>query len=119
MFRWRCADFLYLVVEDGIFADAEIPAGWGLLVRVGTELRLLRSPVALDSEEVQRLALLESIALAATRAVAKAAGLTVDWAPRSRRNESEAQFDLPCDSSENTAAVDESRRVQAGTRREW
>jgi hypothetical protein len=27
MFRYRCADFLYLVVEDGIFAEAEIPAG--------------------------------------------------------------------------------------------
>src|SRR5262249_1947752 len=33
MFRNRCADFLYLVVEDGIFAEAEIPAGWGLLIR--------------------------------------------------------------------------------------
>jgi len=29
MFRYRCADFLYLVVEDGIFAEAEVPAGGG------------------------------------------------------------------------------------------
>lgn len=75
MFRWRCADFLYLVVEDGIFAAAEIPAGWGLLMRVGTELRLIRAPVALDAEEAQRLALLESIALAATRPELRAAGV--------------------------------------------
>jgi hypothetical protein len=74
MFRWRCADFLYLVVEDGIFAEAEVPAGWGLLVRVGAELRLARVPVKLDSAEAQRLALLESIALAATRAAVRAAG---------------------------------------------
>ncbi len=26
MFRYRCADALYLVIEDGIFAEAEIPA---------------------------------------------------------------------------------------------
>src|SRR4051812_17764513 len=37
MFRYRCADFLYLVVEDGIFAEAEIPAGWGLLIRCTDE----------------------------------------------------------------------------------
>lgn len=73
MFRWRCADFLYLVVENGIFAEAEIPAGWGLLVRIGTELRLARPPVALDPSETQRLALLESIAIAATRPGMRAA----------------------------------------------
>ena len=76
MFRWRCADFLYLVVEDGIFAEAEIPAGWGLLVRGGDELRLARAPVALNAAEAQRLALLESIAMAAARTAAKAVGLT-------------------------------------------
>lgn len=66
MFRYQCADYLYLVVEDGIFAEAEIPAGWGLLVRRGEELRLGRPPVALEPGPEQRLALLESIAVAAT-----------------------------------------------------
>ena len=75
MFRWRCADFLYLVVEEGIFAEAEIPAGWGLLMRVGTELSLVRAPVALEAEEAQRLALLESIALAATLRELRSAGV--------------------------------------------
>lgn len=67
MLRYRSADFLYLVVEDDIFAEAEIPAGWGLLVRVGEALELRRPPVALDAGEVQRRALLEAIALKATR----------------------------------------------------
>lgn len=67
MFRYRCADVLYLVAEDGIFAAAEIPAGWGLLVRRGEALELARPPVALDSSPAQRLALLESLALAVAR----------------------------------------------------
>lgn len=67
MFRYRCADFLYLVVEENIFAEAEIPAGWGLLVRTGDALRLVRSPAFLNAAEMQRVALLECIALAATR----------------------------------------------------
>lgn len=68
MLRYQSADFLYLVVEDDIYADAEIPAGWGLLVRKGDELELRRRPVALEAGEGQRRALLEAIALRATRA---------------------------------------------------
>jgi hypothetical protein len=67
MFRYRCADFLYLVVEDGIFAEDEIPVGWGLLRRRGDVLETARPPVALDAAPEQRLALLENIALAAGR----------------------------------------------------
>ena len=74
MFRYRCADFLYLVAEDGIFAEAEIPAGWGLLVRRGGELALARPPVALDAAPEQRVRLLEMIAVSATRAGAATAG---------------------------------------------
>lgn len=66
MRRYRCADFLYLVVEDDIYAEAEIPAGWGLLVQRDDGLHLQRRPLALDAEAVQRQALLEAIALAAT-----------------------------------------------------
>ena len=72
MFRYRCADFLYLVVEENIFAEAEIPAGWGLLVRRGESLVLARPPVSLETAEAQRLALLENIAVVATRAGAAA-----------------------------------------------
>ena len=77
MFRYRCADFLYLVVEDAIFAEAEIPAGWGLLVRRGDALQLARPPANLDATMEQRRALLESIALAGTRAVNQAAGVVL------------------------------------------
>jgi hypothetical protein len=93
MFRYRCADLLYLVVEDGIFAEAEIPAGWGLLVRtvrvtdegVSEELRLARAPADLDALPQQRAELLEMIALAGTRAVNRAAGVVLappDWTSR-------------------------------------
>lgn len=74
MFRYRCADVLYLVVEEDIFAEAEVPAGWGLLVRRGAELELARRPVDLAAAADQRAAGLESIALAGTRAVVRAAG---------------------------------------------
>lgn len=69
MFRYRCADFLYLVVEDNIFAAAEVPAGWGLLVRTGDTMTLARPPARLDPTPAQRHALLESIAMAGTRAL--------------------------------------------------
>jgi hypothetical protein len=65
--RWRAADYFYLVSEAGIFAEAEIPAGWGLLVRSGDTLALARRPVWTEPAPEQRVALLEAIALAATR----------------------------------------------------
>ena len=68
MLGYQSADFLYLVVEDDIYAEAEIPAGWGLLVRRGEQLDLKRKPAALDAGETQRRALLEAIALRAPRA---------------------------------------------------
>jgi len=77
MFRHRCADFLYLVAEENIFAEAEIPAGWGLLVRRGGALELARRPAWTESAAEARLALLEHIALAATRAVNHTAGVTL------------------------------------------
>ncbi|MBT5902901.1 MAG: hypothetical protein HOH58_12425 [Opitutaceae bacterium] len=67
MLRYQSADFLYLVVEDDIYADAEIPAGWGLLVRRGEGLELRSKPTALDAGDMQRRNLLEAIALRASR----------------------------------------------------
>lgn len=77
MFRYRCADVLYLVVEEGIFAPAELPAGWGVLQRRGEELELTRPPVLLGAAPEQRRGLLEAIALAGTRAVNRAAGIVL------------------------------------------
>jgi hypothetical protein len=85
MFRYHCADFLYLVVEENIFAESEIPAGWGLLIRgsggdaPGSELRLARAPAKLEPAAEQRAALLEMIAVAGTRAVNRAAGVLRTW----------------------------------------
>ncbi len=67
LWRWRAADYFYLVSEEGIFAEAEVPAGWGLLVRQGEGLALIRRPVWTEASEAQRVALLENIALVATR----------------------------------------------------
>lgn len=82
LFRYRCADFLHLVAEENIFAEAEVPAGWGLLVRRGDTLHLARRPAQLDAADAQRAALLENIALAATRAVNRAAGVELPPSPR-------------------------------------
>ena len=68
-------------MEEGIFAEAEIPAGWGLLVRNGDALRLARSPVTLDASVDQRGGLLEMIAMAGTRAMNRAAGVVLPPSP--------------------------------------
>jgi hypothetical protein len=74
LFRWRTADLFYLVSEPGIFAVAEVPAGWGLLVRDGDRLLLERRPVEVDSGQEARDRLLRAVALAGTRATAKTLG---------------------------------------------
>jgi len=67
--RYAAADALYLVVEDGIFAEAEIPAGWGLLVRAGDQLQPVRPPLRLHPAPESRVALLENIAAVACRSL--------------------------------------------------
>lgn len=79
LFRWRAADYLYLVSEDGIFAEAEVPAGWDLLVRRGAALELARRPVWTEPTAEKYTALLENIALAATRIVNRAAGVVTHF----------------------------------------
>lgn len=81
LFRWRAADFFYLVSEEGIFAEAEIPAGWGLLVRRGEELELARKPVWAEAKVETRATLLECIAAAATRAVNREMGVVLELPP--------------------------------------
>ena len=61
--RWRSANFLYLVMESADLASAhEIPAGWGLLVRRGEDLRCVRPPLRHDVRVEDRIALLERLA---------------------------------------------------------
>jgi hypothetical protein len=75
LFRWRTADLFYLVSEPGIFAQAEVPAGWGLLVRDGDRLLLERRPVQVDAGEEARDRLLRAVAFSGSRAVARELGL--------------------------------------------
>ena len=63
--RYQAADALYLVVEEGIFAADEIPAGWGLLARKGDMLQAVRPPLRLSPSPEARVKLLENIALVA------------------------------------------------------
>jgi hypothetical protein len=60
--RWRAASLLYLVAEEGLFEPAEVPEGWGLLVRRGAELELVARPCLRDTTPAERVALVERIA---------------------------------------------------------
>lgn len=83
--RYGCADRFYLVAEPGILATHEVPAGWGLLVRAGETLRLERPPERVETTLEARLALLQRIALAATRAVNAQAGIAAGQVDDLRR----------------------------------
>ncbi len=63
--RWRAASLLYLVAEEGMCAPHEVPDGWGLLVRRGTELELIVKPCLRDTTPAERVALVERIAAVA------------------------------------------------------
>lgn len=71
--RYQAADELYLVVEPDCFAPADLPAGWGLLVRTAgngagaAALRLERAPEPLAATPGQRAALRAAIQRAAGR----------------------------------------------------
>lgn len=65
--RWRAASLLYLVAEEGLFAPAELPDGWGLLVRCGGALQLAVRPCLRDTTPAERVALVERIAATAGR----------------------------------------------------
>lgn len=66
--RWRAASLLYLVTEEGICRQHEVPEGWGLLVRCGDRLELAVQPCRHDTTPEERVALVERIAACASRA---------------------------------------------------
>ncbi len=69
--RYASANFFYLVVEEGVLADArEIPPAWGCLVREGGSLRLEREATSLASPVNAKLAYLERISARASKLVA-------------------------------------------------
>lgn len=65
--RWRAASLLYLVTEEGICRQHEIPDGWGLLVRCGDRLEPAVQPCRHDTTPEERVALVERIAAVAAR----------------------------------------------------
>lgn len=60
--RWRAANLLYIVAEEGLFAPFELPVDWGLLVRRGSTLELVTKPCLRETTAEERIALLERIA---------------------------------------------------------
>lgn len=65
--RWRAASLLYLVTEEGICRQHEVPDGWGLLVRGGDRLELAVHPCRHDTTPEERVALIERIAAVAAK----------------------------------------------------
>jgi len=70
--RWRAASLLYLVTEEGLCAPAELPEGWGLLVRRDAKLELVVRPCLRDTTPEERVALIERIAVSSAARERKA-----------------------------------------------
>lgn len=68
MRHYRLADHLYLVTEPDLIEMNEVPSGWGWLVRSGEALELRLLPVRHATDSSIRLAWLESLAVAGSRA---------------------------------------------------
>lgn len=76
--KYGCANLYYLIVEPGILRPSELPAGWGLLERTATSLDLHTRPLWHEVSEASRQAFFQRVALAATRAVNREAGVTFE-----------------------------------------
>jgi len=74
--RYQAADHLYLVTENDIMVENEVPLGWGWLVREDDTLICRVKPVRLSPSPQQAIRWLEAIALAGTRSAAKILGVT-------------------------------------------
>ena len=75
--RWRAASLLYVVAEEGLCAPAEVPDGWGLLVRRGAALELAVRPCRRDTTPAERVALVERIAAVAAARERKPGGVQI------------------------------------------
>jgi hypothetical protein len=83
--RWQAANLHYLVAEPGLIEEHEMPAGWGLLLREGSRLRLLRRPEWRDIPAAASSAFLHRVAMAGARAVNREAGVDYLSIDRERR----------------------------------
>lgn len=78
MTRYRCADFLWLVVEPDIFAVADVPASWGLLVRADDTLVVRRPAERLEAAPAQRAALRRCLERVVARAEGRESALVAE-----------------------------------------
>jgi len=65
--RYQCANLCYLVIEEGILREHEVPLHWGLLVHRGDALILKKMPVWQDVQVPTRLELLQRVAISGTQ----------------------------------------------------
>jgi hypothetical protein len=74
--KYGAANLFYVVAEPAAICSHVLPCGWGLLERVGEALVLKVKPHWHEVPEEERLAFLQRIAMAATRAVNREHGAT-------------------------------------------
>lgn len=79
--RWKAANLHYVVAHPGVAQPHELPYGWGLLVTTSEGLHMAAEPTWTDASAPSRLSLLQSIAIAATKAVNQAMGIVLPVAP--------------------------------------
>jgi hypothetical protein len=78
LIRYRCANLFFLVLPRELFREPEIPIGWGALIESNGALELVRKPVWHDAPDQDRLAFLERIARAGTRAANRQLGIAFE-----------------------------------------
>jgi hypothetical protein len=76
--RYHCANLFFLVLPNELFREAEVPAGWGVLVEINGALDLVRKPAWHDNDAQARIRLLQRIAAAGTRQFNRAFAITRD-----------------------------------------
>jgi len=74
--RYRSANLFFLVLPNELFREREIPAGWGVLVESNGALTLTLKPLWHDNAGEKRFRFLQRIAIAGTRQVNRALGIT-------------------------------------------
>lgn len=75
--KYGAANLFYVVAEPSLVTTTALPCGWGLLERVGEELVLKTKPHWHDVPDADRLAFLQRVAMAATRAVNREHGVSM------------------------------------------
>lgn len=74
LLKWKAANLHYLVVEEGIVRDHEVPPGWGLLVRTGNRLEVKALPEFQEIPPESKLLFLHRVAAAGTKSANREMG---------------------------------------------